>query len=146
MSVPEAVEELVRDAPLSAFLATSVDDRPHVAPVWYDYRDGVVSILTGGRKLENLRRNPRVAVAIEDAHGPDVSWRVVLFGTATIVDDPATRAEVDERIAAKYRDLDPDRDSDRDRDGDRGSDARTDGGDPGGLVQIRVGSASVERY
>lgn len=132
MSVPEAVEELVRDAPLSAFLATSVDDRPHVAPVWYDYRDGVVSVLTGGRKLRNVRENLRVALAIEDAHGPDVAWRVVMFGTASVVEDAETRREVGERISAKYRGT-----------------AATDGGDSddsGGLVRIRVGSASLERY
>ncbi|WP_254534507.1 pyridoxamine 5'-phosphate oxidase family protein [Halomarina litorea] len=128
MSAPEAVEELVRDAPLSAFLATSVDDRPHVAPVWYDYRDGVVSILTGGKKLRNVRANPRVSLAIEDAHGPDVRWRVVVFGTARVVEDPAVREEVGRRISEKYRG------------------EETDGGDPGGLVQVRVGSASVERY
>lgn len=130
MSVPEPVEELVRDAPLSAFLATSVDDRPHVAPVWYDYHDGVVSVLTGGRKLRNVRANPRVSLAIEDAHGPDVRWRVVMFGTARVVDDSDARAAVNRRISEKYRD----------------ESTETDGGDPGGLVQIRVGSASVERY
>lgn len=66
MAVPDEVESLITDATLSAHVATSVDDRPHVAPVWYLYDDGVVSFVTSGRKLRNLRQNPRVALSIED--------------------------------------------------------------------------------
>lgn len=88
MSVPADVESLVADAPVSAHFATSVDDRPHVAPVWYGYRDGVVYFVTGGKKLANARRNPNVALSIEAAHDGDVEWTVTLLGTATVVDDP----------------------------------------------------------
>ncbi|MFW5949222.1 MAG: pyridoxamine 5'-phosphate oxidase family protein [Halolamina sp.] len=59
MTVPDEVEELIADARLSVHVATSVDDRPHVAPVWYLYDDGVVSFVTSGRKLRNVRQNPR---------------------------------------------------------------------------------------
>ena len=48
MTIPPDVESLIEDAPVSAHLATSVDDRPHVAPVWYGYRDGVFYFMTGG--------------------------------------------------------------------------------------------------
>jgi nitroimidazol reductase NimA-like FMN-containing flavoprotein (pyridoxamine 5'-phosphate oxidase superfamily) len=49
MSVPQDIENLIAGAPLSAHLATTADDRPHVAPVWYGYRDGVLSVITGGK-------------------------------------------------------------------------------------------------
>jgi len=88
MSVSPDVESLIADAPVSAHVATAVDDRPHVAPVWYGYRDDVLYFLTGGRKLENLRRNPRVAISIEDADRGDVNWNVTLLGRATITEDP----------------------------------------------------------
>jgi nitroimidazol reductase NimA-like FMN-containing flavoprotein (pyridoxamine 5'-phosphate oxidase superfamily) len=88
MSVSPEVESLIADAPVSAHVATAVDDRPHVAPVWYGYRDGVLYFLTGGRKLENLRANPRVALSIEDAHQGDVNWNVTLLGRASITEDP----------------------------------------------------------
>ncbi|MCH7659181.1 MAG: pyridoxamine 5'-phosphate oxidase family protein, partial [Euryarchaeota archaeon] len=61
------IESLIADAPLSAHLATTVADRPHVAPVWYDYDDGYLRVLTGGKKLRNIDRNPQVAVSIEQA-------------------------------------------------------------------------------
>ncbi|MFT4889758.1 MAG: hypothetical protein ACI9YT_000669 [Halobacteriales archaeon] len=88
MTVPPEVESLVEGVPANAHVATSVADRLHVAPVWYGYRDGVLYFVTGGRKLENLRRNPRVAISIEDACRGDVNWNVTLLGSATITREP----------------------------------------------------------
>jgi nitroimidazol reductase NimA-like FMN-containing flavoprotein (pyridoxamine 5'-phosphate oxidase superfamily) len=102
MSVPSEVEELIGGARLSAHVATSVDDRPHVAPVWYRYEDGVLSFVTSGRKLENVRRNPRVAVSIERAEEGDVEWSVTLLGTATVVEDEERVTPVANRIFEKY--------------------------------------------
>jgi nitroimidazol reductase NimA-like FMN-containing flavoprotein (pyridoxamine 5'-phosphate oxidase superfamily) len=130
--VPDRVERLIADAPLSAHLATAVDDRPHVAPVWYVYEDGRLLVVTGGRKLENLRANPRVAVSIERADGPAVDWQVTLLGTARVVDDPDRRRSVADRLDATYRD---------------GGATAADGGDgAGALVEIRIGSASASVY
>jgi nitroimidazol reductase NimA-like FMN-containing flavoprotein (pyridoxamine 5'-phosphate oxidase superfamily) len=102
MSVPAEVEELITGARLSAHVATAVDDRPHVAPVWYVYEDGVLSFVTSGRKLENLRRNPRVAVSIERAAEGSVEWSVTMLGTATVVESEARVNPVADRIFEKY--------------------------------------------
>lgn len=102
MSVPTEVEELISGARLSAHVATSVDDRPHVAPVWYLYDDGVLSFVTSGRKLANLRRNPRVAVSIERSEEGRVDWSVTLLGTATVVDAEGRVGPIAERIFEKY--------------------------------------------
>ncbi len=72
MSISTKVASLITDAPLSARLATSVDDRPHVATVWYGYREGVLYFITGGRKLANVRETPRVALSIEKTVRGDV--------------------------------------------------------------------------
>ena len=136
MTVPQEVEDLIADAPLSAHVATSVDDRPHVAPVWYGYRDGVVSVITGGKKLRNMRRNPKVAVSIEKADEESVEWSVRLLGTARIVDDPARIRDAEDHVLGKYRD-----DADEDE-------AESDGGEEPerALVEIEVGSASWSVY
>lgn len=123
------VETLLSEAVVSAHLATCVNDRPHVAPVWFDYRDGVVSVLTGGRKLANLRENPRVALSIERADGGDVEWAVTLLGTARIVEDSERKRAAAARVFGKYT-------GDEDVDGDPG----------GSLVEIDVGSATLQRY
>lgn len=131
MSVPQEVEALIAEAPLSAHVATSLDDRPHVAPVWYRYDDGVVSFVTGGRKLANLRRNPRVAISIERAAPEQVHWTVTLLGTARIVGDGDRIAAFDERAFEKY--YEP---------AEPSSDA------PGEerLVEVDVGSATSQVY
>lgn len=131
MAVPPEVEELIEDAPLSAHVATSVDDRPHVAPVWYLYSDGVVSFVTGGRKLANLRENPRVAVSIEHADPERVHWSVTLLGTARVVGNGGRIAAFDERAFETY--YEPDEPS-ADESGEQA------------LVEVDVASASWQVY
>jgi hypothetical protein len=131
-----------------------VDDRPHVAPVWYGYRDGVVYFMTGGKKLANVRRNPRVALSIEEAVGGDVSWNVTLLGRATVSDDPERIDWASEWIYDKYDEEQSDRDgSDRSEDvTDIDDAAHTDGGEPNesesgyALVEVEIGSATWFEY
>ncbi len=68
-NVPTEVEELLTSKPLMAHLATCDDGRPHAAPVWYRYEDGTVEIATTGRKLANLRANPRAALSVQKDEG-----------------------------------------------------------------------------
>lgn len=102
MSVPDEAEQLITDAAVPAFLATSSDDRPHVAPAGYRYRDGVVEITTIGRKLENLRSNPRASLAIQGVESGLPDWTVILFGTATVVDDAEKTERAKRWIDRKY--------------------------------------------
>lgn len=131
MSVPAEVESLVTGAPVSAHLATSVDDRPHVAPVWYGYRDGTVYFMTGGRKLSNVRRNPRVSLSIEDARGGHVAWNVTMLGRATVHDDPERTEWARGWIYDKY-------------DHEGGTEASADGGEDGSDESRTDGGASTE--
>lgn len=124
----QQVESLIEDAALSAHLATTVENRPHVAPVWYDYHDGHLRVLTGGKKLRNIERNPQVALSIERADGPAVEWSVTILGTAEIVEDGEQVREVSQRINAKYRGSD-----------DASSEA-------GSFVDIDIGSATAQQY
>lgn len=141
MSIPPEAGSLIDGAPVSAHVATSVADRPHVAPIWYGYRDGVVYFLTGGRKLENLRQNPRVALSMESANAGDVDWNVTLFGRATVVDDPDRMDWAKGWIYDAYED-------------DTGAESdpalETDGGEAGdgdaALVEVTVNSAAWNVY
>ena len=128
MSVPDEVEELIADAPLSAHLATAADNRPHVAPVWYGYRDGVVSVLTTGKKLKNVRANPRVAVSIEKQGDDGPEWSVSLLGTATVVEDTDRTRAARKRVFGKYRETGDEEEGE------------------GTLVEIEVGSATSGHY
>ncbi|MEO8477183.1 MAG: TIGR03618 family F420-dependent PPOX class oxidoreductase [Actinomycetota bacterium] len=60
-------------APNIAFLATtSVDGSPHVAPIWVSTRDERVVMTSneGTAKLRNVRRDPRVAIAVHAGANP----------------------------------------------------------------------------
>lgn len=87
-----------------AHLATTVDDRPHVAPVFYYYEDGSLYVVTGGKKLENARRNERVAVSLYERVGdhPEDVLQATVLGTATVVDDPERVKAYGDRIRTKY--------------------------------------------
>lgn len=127
MSVPPEAERLLESRPLMAHLATSMDDRPHVAPVWYRYEDGIVSLSIGGRKLKNVRENPRVALSIQHDEGGDAQWMVALRGTARVVEDDREAEDGIARINEKYG-------------------ARTDAYGENEFVRVEVGSATYSTY
>ncbi|SEW17378.1 pyridoxamine 5'-phosphate oxidase family protein [Natrinema salifodinae] len=120
-------ERLLESEPLMAHLGTVVEGRPHVAPVWYRYADGVVEIVTTGRKLANIRANPRVAVSVQKDEGGHTRWMVTLLGTATVVESEAETAAARRRINEKYG-------------------AEPDAYAENTLVRIDVGSASYRTY
>lgn len=125
--VPEPAESLLESEPLVAHLATSVDGRPHVAPVWYCYDDGKLEIVTSGKKLVNIKQNPRVACSVEKSTNGTTEWMVSLLGTATVIDDAAAFAAANHRINEKYG-------------------ASEDAYGENTLVEIDIGSASFQQY
>lgn len=129
MTVPAEAEELLTGEPVIAHLATSVDDHPHVAPVWYNYDDGTLEVLTAGKKLENVRRNPRVAVSIQKDEGGRTEWMVALRGRATVIEDGDEIRAAARRINPRYPE-----------------NAAETAFPENVLVRIDVGSASYRRY
>lgn len=102
-SIPAEAKELLTSEPLIAHLATCTEGAPHVAPLWFAVHDDHVEIVTTGRKLANLRRNPRVAISVQkDEGGADPQWGVTLQGTATVVDDEAESAAIRRRVHGRY--------------------------------------------
>jgi PPOX class probable F420-dependent enzyme len=78
--------------PNLAYLATvNADGSPHVAPLWADTRDGMIVLNTadGRIKVQNVRRDPRVAVAIHDKEHPHPPVSVM----GTVVEITAEGAE-----------------------------------------------------
>ncbi|WP_339102460.1 pyridoxamine 5'-phosphate oxidase family protein [Haloterrigena salinisoli] len=128
-TVPPEAERLLESEPVMAHLGTCVEGRPHVAPVWYRYvaDEEVVEIVTTGRKLANIRENPRISLSIQKDEAGQTRWMVSLLGTATVVDDPDETAAARRRINEKY-------------------DAEPAAYAENTLVRIAVGSASYRTY
>lgn len=98
----EELASVIEGETAVAHLATSVDDRPHAAPVWYGYDDGVVSILTAGKKLENVRENQKVALSIQRDDEGHREWMVLVRGTAEVVEDVERIHEAVRAVYPKY--------------------------------------------
>lgn len=126
-NVSQRAISLVDGARVMAHLATAIEDRPHVAPVWYRYEDGVVEIITTGRKLANIRRNPRVAVSFQKDVTGETEWTVTMLGTASVVEDQAATRTATRKINAKY-------------------DAPTQAWNDNVLVLIDIGTATAKTY
>lgn len=101
-NVPAEVERLIEGERHIAHLGTAVGDDPHVAPLWYRYEDGEIEIATTGRKLENLRTNPKVALSIQSAENGMPEWMVAFQGSAMVVDDEEASHAGKGRIHEKY--------------------------------------------
>ena len=97
--LPDHVRRFLEEARYASVATTDDDGAPRQAVVWF-LLDGdtiVVNSLDGRRWPTNLRRDPRIAIAVTDARRQ--SW-VGLMGTVEIVDDQA-QAHAD--IAAMAR-------------------------------------------
>lgn len=101
-NVPKEAQALLTSEPLIAHLATCHGEKPHVAPLWYNYYDGDIEIATTGRKLANLRQNARVALSVQKDENGHPQWGVTVRGTAAVInDDEASRAAL-RRINRRY--------------------------------------------
>ncbi len=69
---PENISAFLHEKNFLVLATTRRDGSPQVTPVWYLYEDGrfVVNVLNGRAKVANIRRDPRVAFAIQDLKDP----------------------------------------------------------------------------
>ena len=73
MAIPDDVVALLRSPCLCYVATTMPDGSPQLTQVWAD-TDGeqvVLNIVEGSQKERNLRRDPRVALAISDPANPN---------------------------------------------------------------------------
>src|SRR5437773_8539717 len=94
------VEEVLAGARNYWIATAGRDGRPHAAPVWALWLEGIVYFSTGkdSRKARHLAANPNVVVHIESSSG-DI---VILEGRAAEISDDATLGPVWEAYKQKY--------------------------------------------
>ncbi len=101
---PAVIEEIVRNAQFCR-LGMIDHDIPYVVPMSFGYEDGMFFMHSAseGRKIDILRRHPKVCLQLDTDCGPvrsenpckwGVAYKsVIVFGTAAFVDDPYEKAE-----------------------------------------------------
>ncbi len=85
--------------PRIATLGSAGPHGPHLAPIWFEYRDGEFLFITpaASQKTRNLERDPRVGISVE-AREPT---RAVLANGRAVI-GPLTDPTVLERMAVRY--------------------------------------------
>ena len=103
--IPEKYADLFQKKAFASLGTLMPDGRPQVTPVWVDY-DGkhvLVNSARGRKKDENMRRDPRVSVAIID---PDNPYRYLeIRGRVSEVTEQGAAQHID-KMAKKYLDKD----------------------------------------
>lgn len=103
--IPEAFRDLFRKKAFAHLATVGADGAPQVTPVWVDFDGAHVRVNTarGRVKDRNLRRDPRVALSIQD---PDNPYRYVqVRGRVEAVTEEGADAHID-GLAKKYLDQD----------------------------------------
>ncbi|MGH9522679.1 MAG: PPOX class F420-dependent oxidoreductase, partial [Terriglobales bacterium] len=104
-SIPEKYADLFKKKAFASLGTIMPDGRPQVTPVWVDF-DGrylLVNSARGRKKDENMRRDPRVSVAIIDPENP---YRYVeIRGRVAEVTEQGAAQHID-KMAKKYLDKD----------------------------------------
>jgi PPOX class probable F420-dependent enzyme len=97
-------EAALRDDPVVWLSSVQADGRPHLVPVWFHWDgDQIVAFSKPrARKVENLRDEPRVMLAI-GTPGPD--FEVELIEATAELPDASAAEVMPAGFGAKYREL-----------------------------------------
>jgi PPOX class probable F420-dependent enzyme len=74
---------------VAVLVTTGADGAPVPTPIWYLFRDGLFYFRTEANaiKTQNVRRDPRVAVCVQEERAPYKA--VIVHGAAEIREEPA---------------------------------------------------------
>jgi PPOX class probable F420-dependent enzyme len=100
----DSVRELIESGPLAHLVTVNADGSPQVTIVWIGIEDDeiVAGHLFRHRKVENLLRDPRVAISLEAEGTNAIGMRnyAVVYGQARITEGGAP--ELLQRLAYTY--------------------------------------------
>jgi PPOX class probable F420-dependent enzyme len=104
MPIPASAKQLLETDALAHLTTINEDGSPHVTVAWagLDGEEIVFGTLFDQRKLQNIRRDPRVVVAIEGTQivPPGLKEYIVIEGKARVTEGGA--AELLQELAATY--------------------------------------------
>ena len=111
--LPDELQEMLAKPNPAVIGTLRPDGSPHTTATWYLWENGrvLVNMDEGRKRLEYLRRDPRVSITVLD----DENWysHVSLLGRVISIEDDEDLSDID-RIARHYRGSDyPTRDRGR---------------------------------
>lgn len=98
------LEAFLQEPHLAVLATRFPSGRPQATPVWYLYEDGLFLINTrrGRIKLQNMQKDPRVALVILDRHDP---YRYVQVQGRAVRFDGASGGRDIDRLSVRYTGL-----------------------------------------
>ena len=84
---PPEIDAYLAGPHVAHFASIRPDGTPHISPVWYQWDDGKVTVVSGDAavKTRNVRHNPEVALSVATDEWP--YQYVILEGSATVRTD-----------------------------------------------------------
>lgn len=84
------VRDFVRSSRTMTVASLGPTGHPHLVAMWFGFVDDAICFETKAKsqKVQNLRRDPRVSVLVEDGEVYEQLRGVCLEGTADVIDDP----------------------------------------------------------
>lgn len=100
---PQETEQVLSEG-MVAHLGVVDDGVPYVTPLSYVYGGGAIAFRTlEGRRIQALRKNPRVCVEVIDYDRVTGDWQSVIgFGDAEIVEDDIVAGAFIAQMLRKY--------------------------------------------
>lgn len=103
-ALPGSTAELLASDAVAHIVTINADGSPHVSAAWVraDGGEVVFATLFDQRKLQNLRRDPRIAISIAGTkvHPPGLKEYLVIYGSARITEGGAP--ELLQELARTY--------------------------------------------
>lgn len=95
----------ILDGAAVAHIAVIADDEPYVTPISFvRIEDRLLLRTATGRRLDAVRENPRVCIEVSEVDEATGDWRsVIVWGRASVVDDPTVEVDTVTRMLEKYR-------------------------------------------
>ena len=101
IDVSEKARAFLRETRFAVLATIGKDGSPQLTTMWYllDEESGVVLMNTrmGRIKDHNIRRDPRIAICIEDGYN-----YITISGRAEVIDDPHIAQQDIYRLASRY--------------------------------------------
>jgi PPOX class probable F420-dependent enzyme len=94
-----AVRAFLDERRFAVIATINASGMPQLTPIWYELRGDEVMMNTAAGRLKdrNLRRDPRLAICIEDGER-----YVTIYGRATLDDDQQRTQADDVRLSLRY--------------------------------------------
>ena len=101
---PEEVEAFLHERRPVTLCSINHDGSIHAVAMWYGFLEGAVAFETKAKsqKVQNLRRDPRMTVLVEDGDYYEELRGVELVGGAEIVDDPERMWQLGVSLFERY--------------------------------------------